>query len=158
MAEESKIAIEQVKKDTEQAKLDQLKAQESIIVVEAEAGAAKTNAIAFAARLTEEDGKKAEPGTAPLTKEENALVGDWNYLGTINPNTEDEDYSGAGSIFTISSDRTFSDEDTRGSWSVKNESFLVNNIHPMPYTVDGTNLIMSVDVNGTQYLRIYEKY
>jgi len=158
MAEESKSAIEQVKKDTEQSTLDQLKAQESIIVVEAEAEAAKTNAIVFAARLTEKDGKKIEPGTAPLTKEENALVGDWNYLGTINPNRENDDYRWAGSIFTISSDRTFTDEGTTGSWSVKNESFLVNNIHPMPYTVDGTNLIMSVDVNGTQYFRIYERY
>ena len=158
MVEESKSAIEQVKKDTEQSTLDQLKAQESIIVVEAEAEAAKTNAIVFAARLTEKDGKKIEPGTAPLTKEENALVGDWNYLGTINPNRENDDYRGAGSIFTISSDRTFSDVGTTGSWSVKNASFLVNNIHPMPYTVDRTNLIMSVDVNGTQYFRIYERY
>ena len=158
MAEESKSAIKQVKKDTEQSTLDQLKAQKSIIVVEAEAEAAKTNAIAFVARLAEKDGKKIEPGTAPLTKEENALVGDWNYLGTINPNRENDDYRGAGSIFTISSDRTFSDGGTTGSWSVKNESFLVNNIHPMPYTVDGTNLIMSVDVNGTQYFRIYERY
>jgi len=158
MAEESKIAIEKVKKDTEYVKLDQLKAQKSIIVAEADAEVAKTNAIAFAARLAEEQGKKTEPGTAPLTKEENALVGDWNYLGTINPSTEDEDYSGAGSIFTISGDRTFSDEGTTGSWSVNDESFLVNNSYPLPFTVDGTNLIMSVDINGTQYLRIYEKY
>jgi len=159
MAEESKIAIEQVKKETEHVKLDQLKAQKSIIVAEAEAEVAKTNAIAFAARLAEEQGKKTEPDTAPLTKEENALVGDWNYLGTINQNTEDEDYGGAGSIFTISDDRTFSDEGTTGSWSVNNESFLVNNSYPIPFTViDGTNMIMSVDVNGTQYLRIYEKY
>jgi hypothetical protein len=86
------------------------------------------------------------------------LVGDWNYLGTINPNSNDEDYSGAGSIFTILGDRTFSDEGTTGSWSVNNESFLVNNSYPIPFTVDGDNLIMSVDVNGTQYLRIYEKY
>ena len=157
-AEESKIAIEQVKKETEQVKLNQLKAQESIIVAEAEAEVAKTNAIAFAARLAEEQGKKTEPESAPLTNEENALVGDWNYLGTINPNTEDEDYSGAGSIFTIAGDRTFSDEGTTGSWSVNNESFLVNNSYPIPFIVDGTNLIMSVDVNGTQYLRIYEKY
>jgi hypothetical protein len=157
-AEESKIAIEQVKKETEQVKLNQLKAQESIIVAEAEAEVAKTNAIAFAARLAEEQGKKTEPESAPLTNEENALVGDWNYLGTINPNTEDEDYSGAGSIFTIAGDRTFSDEGTTGSWSVNNESFLVNNSYPIPFTVDVTNLIMSVDVNGTQYLRIYEKY
>ena len=158
MVEESKSAIEQVKKDTEQSTLDQLKAQESIIVVEAEAEAAKTNAIVFAARLAEKDGKKIEPGTAPLMKEEHALVGDWNYLGTINPNRKNDDYRGAGSIFTISSGRTFNDGGTTGSWSVKNESFLVNNIHPMPYTVDGTNLIMSVDVNGTQYFRIYERY
>ncbi len=158
MAEESKIAIEQVKKETEQVKLNQLKAQESIIVAEAEAEVAKTNAIAFAARLAEEQGKKTEPESAPLTNEENALVGDWNYLGTINPNTEDEDYSGAGSIFTIAGDRTFSDEGTTGSWSVNNESFLVNNSYPIPFIVDGTNLIMSVDVNGTQYLRIYERY
>ena len=157
-AEESKIAIEQVKKETEQVKLDQLKAQKSIIVAEAEAEVAKTNAIAFAARLAEEQGKKTEPESAPLTNEENALVGDWNYLGTINPNTEDEDYSGAGSIFTIAGDRTFSDEGTTGSWSVNNESFLVNNSYPIPFIVDGTNLIMSVDVNGTQYLRIYERY
>ena len=157
-AEESKIAIEQVKKETEQVKLNQLKAQESIIVAEAEAEVAKTNAIAFAARLAEEQGKKTEPESAPLTNEENALVGDWNYLGTINPNTEDEDYSGAGSIFTIAGDRTFSDEGTTGSWSVNNESFLVNNSYPIPFIVDGTNLIMSVDVNGTQYLRIYERY
>jgi len=158
MAEESKIAIEQVKKETEHVKLDQLKAQKSIIVAEAQAQVAKTNAIAFAARLAEEQGKKTEPGTAPLTKEENGLVGDWNYLGTINPNTNDEDYSGAGSIFTILGDRTFSDEGTTGSWSVNNESFLVNNSYPIPFTVEGANLIMSVDVNGTQYLRIYEKY
>ena len=157
-AEESKIAIEQVKKETEQVKLNQLKAQESIIVAEAEAEVAKTNAIAFAARLAEEQGKKTEPESAPLTNEENALVGDWNYLGTINPNTEDEDYSGAGSIFTIAGDRTFSDEGTTGSWSVNNESFLVNNSYPIPFIVDGTNLIMSVDVNGTQYIRIYERY
>ena len=127
-------------------------------MAEAEAQVAKTNAIAFAARLAEEQGKKAELNSAPLTKEENGLVGDWNYLGTINPNTDDEDYSGAGSIFTISGDRTFSDEGTTGSWSVNNESFLVNNSYPLPFTVDGTNLIMSVNVNGTQYLRIYEKY
>ena len=158
MAEESKIAIEQVKKETEHVKLDQLKAQKSIIVAEAEAEVAKTNAIAFAARLAEEQGKKAESNSAPLTNEENSLVGDWNYLGTINPNSNDEDYSGAGSIFTILGDRTFSDEGTTGSWSVNNESFLVNNSYPIPFTVDGDNLIMSVDVNGTQYLRIYEKY
>ena len=157
-AEESKIAIEQVKKETEQVKLDQLKAQKSIIVAEAEAEVAKTNAIAFAARLAEEQGKKTEPAFTPLSAEENALVGDWNYLGTINPYTADEDYSGAGSIFTIAGDRTFSDAGTTGSWSVKNESFLVNNSYPIPFTVDVTNLIMSVDVNGTQYLRIYEKY
>jgi len=159
MAEESKVAIEQVKKETEQTKLAQLKAQESIIVAEAQAEAAKTNAIAFAARLAEEQGKKAAPSTTPLSADEKKLVGDWNYLGTINPNTDDEDYGGAGSIFTISDDRTFSDDGTTGSWSVDNESFLVNNSHPIPFTiVDGTNLIMSVDVNGTQYLRIYEKY
>jgi len=158
MAEESKIAIEQVKKETEHVKLDQLKAQKSIIVAEAEAEVAKTNAIAFAARLAEEQGKKAESNSAPLTNEENSLVGDWNYLGTINPNSNDEDYSGAGSIFTILGDLTFSDEGTTGSWSVNNESFLVNNSYPIPFTVDGDNLIMSVDVNGTQYLRIYEKY
>lgn len=158
MAEESKIAIEKVKKETEYVKLDQLKAQKSIIVAEADAEVAKTNAIAFAARLAEEQGKKTESNSAPLTNEENSLVGDWNYLGTINPNTDDEDYSGAGSIFTISGDRTFSDVGITGSWSVNNESFLVNNSYPLPFTVDGTNLIMSVDVNGTQYLRIYEKY
>lgn len=158
MAEESKIAIEQVKKETEHVKLDQLKAQKSIIVAEAQAQSAKTNAIAFAARLAEEQGKKAESGVAPLTKEENGLVGDWNYLGTINPNTNDEDYSGAGSIFTILGDRTFSDEGITGSWSLNNESFLVNNSYPIPFTLEGGNLIMSVDVNGTQYLRIYEKY
>ena len=158
MAEESKIAIEQVKKETEQVKLHQLKAQKSIIVAEAEAKVAKTNAIVWAARLAEEQGKKTEPVFTPLTDEENALVGDWNYLGTINPNTTDEDYSGAGSIFSIASDRTFNDEGTTGSWSVKNESFLVNNSYPLPFTLKDANLIMSVDVNGTQYLRIYERY
>jgi len=158
MAEESKIAIEQVKKETEHVKLDQLKAQKSIIVAEAQAQSAKTNAIAFAARLAEEQGKKIKSGAAPLTKEENGLVGDWNYLGTINPNTNDEDYSGAGSIFTILDDRTFSDEGVTGNWSLNNESFLVNNSYPIPFTLEGVNLIMSVDVNGTQYLRIYEKY
>ncbi|MBT4383999.1 MAG: hypothetical protein HOK52_04670 [Candidatus Marinimicrobia bacterium] len=157
-AEESKIAIEQVKKETEQVKLHQLKAQKSIIVAEAEAKVAKTNAIVWAARLAEEQGKKTEPVFTPLTDEENALVGDWNYLGTINPNTTDEDYSGAGSIFSIASDRTFNDEGTTGSWSVKNESFLVNNSYPLPFTLKDANLIMSVDVNGTQYLRIYERY
>ena len=157
-AEESKIAIEQVKKETEQVKLHQLKAQKSIIVAEAEAKVAKTNAIVWAARLAEEQGKKTEPVFTPLTDEENALVGDWNYLGTINPNTTDEDYSGAGSIFSIAGDRTFNDEGTTGSWSVKNESFLVNNSYPLPFTLKDANLIMSVDVNGTQYLRIYERY
>jgi hypothetical protein len=158
MAEEAKIAIEQVKKETEQVKLNQLKAQESIIVAESEAEVAKTNAIAFAARLAEKQGSKTDASSVPLTKEEESLVGDWNYLGTINPTTADEDYSGAGSIFTISKDRTFSDEGTNGTWSVNNESFLVNNSYPIPFSVDGANLIMSVDVNGTQYLRIYEKY
>ena len=158
MAEEAKIAIEQVKKETEQVKLNQLKAQESIIVAESEAEVAKTNAIAFAARLAEKQGSKTDASSVPLTKEEESLVGDWNYLGTINPTTADEDYSGAGSIFTISKDRTFSDEGTNGTWSVNNESFLVNNSYPMPFTVDGTNLIMSIDINGTQFLRIYEKY
>ena len=158
MAEEAKIAIEQVKKETEQVKLNQLKAQESIIVAESEAEVAKTNAIAFAARLAEKQGSKTDASSVPLTKEEESLVGDWNYLGTINPKTADEDYSGAGSIFTISNDRTFSDEGTNGTWSVNNESFLVNNSYPMPFTVDGTNLIMSIDINGTQFLRIYEKY
>jgi hypothetical protein len=157
-AEAISEAIEQVKKETEHVKLDQLKAQKSIIVAEAQAQSAKTNAIAFAARLAEEQGKKIKSGAAPLTKEENRLVGDWNYLGTINPNTNDEDYSGAGSIFTILDDRTFSDEGVTGNWSINNESFLVNNSYPIRFTLEGVNLIMSVDVNGTQYLRIYEKY
>ena len=158
MAEESKIAIEQIKKETEEAKLDQLKAKESIIVAEAEAEVAKTNAIAYAARLSDERKEKEIEKSIPLTNEERALVGDWNYLGTINPISTIEDYSGAGSVFTISYDRTFNDEGTQGTWSVSNESFLVNNSYPIPFTVDGTNLIMSVDVNGTQFLRIYEKY
>ena len=158
MAEESKIAIEQIKKETEEAKLDQLKAKESIIVAEAEAEVAKTNAIAYAARLSDERKEKEIEKSIPLTNEERALVGDWNYLGTINPISTIEDYSGAGSVFTISNDRTFNDEGTQGTWSVSNESFLVNNSYPIPFTVDGTNLIMSVDVNGTQFLRIYEKY
>ncbi len=158
MAEESKIAIEQIKKETEEAKLDQLKAKESIIVAEAEAEVAKTNAIAYAARLSDERKEKEIEKSIPLTNEERALVGDWNYLGTIDPISTIEDYSGAGSIFSISNDRTFNDEGTQGTWSVSNESFLVNNSYPIPFTVDGTNLIMSVDVNGTQFLRIYEKY
>ena len=158
MAEESKVAIEQVKKETEQIKLAKLKAQESIIVAETEAEVAKINAIAFAARLTEEQGKKTKPVTTSLSVKEKELVGDWNYLGTINPSTTDEDYSKAGSIFTISSDRTFNDDGTTGSWSVNNESFLVNDSYPIPFTIHDTNLIMSVDVNGAQYLRIYEKY
>ena len=158
MAEESKIAIEQIKRETEEAKLDQLKAKESIIVAEAEAEVAKTNAIAYAARLSDERKEKEIEKSIPLTNEERALVGDWNYLGTIDPISTIEDYSGAGSIFSISNDRTFNDEGTQGTWSVSNESFLVNNSYPIPFTVDGTNLIMSVDVNGTQFLRIYEKY
>ena len=163
MAEESKIAIEQIKKETEVVKLDQMKAQESIIVAEAEAEVAKTNAIAFAARLSDQQSQKTNSGNIPLTNEEKLLVGDWNYLGTINPISGDEDYNGAGSILSILNDRTFSDEGTIGQWGVgydndKNTSFLINNSYPMPYTLDGTNLIMSVDVNGNQFLRIYEKY
>ena len=38
------------------------------------------------------------------------------------------------------------------------KNFLINNSYPLPYTVDDTNLIMSIDVNGNQFLRIYEKY
>ena len=85
MAEESKVAIEQIKRDTEIVKLDQLKAQESIVVAEAEAEVAKTNAIAFAARLSDQQSQKTNSGNIPLTNEEKLLVGDWNYLGTINP-------------------------------------------------------------------------
>ena len=163
MAEESKVAIEQIKRDTEIVKLDQLKAQESIVVAEAEAEVAKTNAIAFAARLSDQKNQKTNSGNILLTKEEKSLVGDWNYLGTINPISGDEDYNGAGSILSILNDRTFSDEGTTGHWEVgydndKNTNFLINSSYPMPYTLDGTNLIMSVDVNGNQFLRIYEKY
>ena len=163
MAEESKIAIEQIKKETEVVKLDQMKAQESIIVAEAEAEVAKTNAIAFAARLSDQQSQKQNSGTIPLTNEEKLLVGDWNYLGTINPVSGDEDYNGAGSILSILNDRTFNDEGTLGHWGVgydndNNTNFLINNSYPLPYTVDDTNLIMSVDVNGNQFLRIYEKY
>ena len=163
MAEESKVAIEQIKRETEVVKLDQLKAQESILVAEAEAEVAKTNAIAFAARLSDQQSQKTNSGNIPLTNEEKLLVGDWNYLGTINPISGDEDYNGAGSILSILNDRTFSDEGTIGHWGVgydndKNTNFLINSSYPMPYTLDGTNLIMSVDVNGNQFLRIYEKY
>jgi len=69
-----------------------------------------------------------------------------------------EDYSGAGSILSIADDRTFNDKGTIGSWSVNNESFIVNNSYAMPYMIGDANLIMSVDVNGIQYRRIYEKY
>ena len=63
----------------------------------------------------------------------------------------------------ILNDRTFNDEGTLGHWGVgydndNNTNFLINNSYPLPYTVDDTNLIMSVDVNGNQFLRIYEKY
>ena len=58
-------------------------------------------------------------------------------------------------------DRTFNDEGTFGHWVVGDndnvQTFLINNSYPF-YTVDDTNLIMSVDVNGNQFLRIYEKY
>ena len=51
-------------------------------------------------------------------KRREVLVGDWNYLGTINPISGDEDYNGAGSILSILNDRTFSDEGTTGHWEV----------------------------------------
>jgi ribosomal protein L24 len=158
-AEESKIAIEQVKKETEQVKLKQLKAQESIIVAEAEIDVAKANTIAYATRLVERQGKKEGPDiTTPLSPEEISMVGDWSYLGTIEPFSGVEDYSGAGSILSIADDRTFSDEGTIGNWSIKNESFMINNSYAMPYIIESENLIMSADVNGTQYIRIYERY
>lgn len=157
-AEKAKIAIEQVKKETEQVKLKQLKAKESIIVAEAEAEIAKTNAIAYAARLAEEQRVKTEHSLTPLSAEERILVGDWDYLGTIEPISGLEDYSGAGSILSISDDRTFNEKGTIGGWSVKSESFMVNNSYAIPYMIEDVNLIMSVDVNGTQYLRIYERY
>ena len=69
-----------------------------------------------------------------------------------------EDYSGAGSILSIADDRTFNDKGTIGSWSVNSESFMVNNSYAMPYMIEDANLIMSVNINGEQYLMIYERY
>ena len=147
----------------EQTKLDQLKAQESIIVAEKEALTAKTNAIVFAVRLSEKQDKKLSSSIIPLSVEEKLLIGDWNYLGTLNPISGEEDYNGSGGIFSISSDRTFINEGVSGNWSVsydndENKNFLINNSFPMPYTIDSTKLIMSVNVNGTQFIRIYESY
>lgn len=163
IAEEAKAIIGQIKNKLEQTKLDQLKAQESIIVAEKEALAAKTNAIIFAARLSEKQDKKLSSSIIPLSVEEKLLIGDWNYLGTLNPISGEEDYNGSGGIFSISSDRTFINEGVSGNWSVsydndENKNFLINNSFPMPYTIDSTKLIMSVNVNGTQFIRIYESY
>ena len=89
---------------------------------------------------------------------EKAIVGDLRYLGMIENNSRMEDYSGIGTIFSIADDRTFTDESTTGSWSVENDNFLVNNSFQIPFTIDNNTLVMSVDVTGVQYLRIYKKY
>ena len=76
----------------------------------------------------------------------------------IENNSRKEDCSGIGTIFSIADDRTFTDENTTGSWSVENDNFLVNNSFQIPFVVDIKILVMFVDITGVPYLRIYEQY
>ena len=161
VAEQSKVAIEKIKKETEKIRLDKQRSKESIKVAEAEAELAKTKPFYFITRVAEEWGILEKSKNPPaLSSTEKKLCGDWNYLGSINPQTEEENYDGAGEILAIKcegTDRTYQNGSTFGSWSVKDNDFFISD-YPMPFTVDESHLILTIDINGVQYNRIYEKF
>ena len=57
----------------------------------------------------------------------------------------------------VTRDRTYQNGSTFGSWSVKDNDFFISD-YPMPFTVDESHLILTIDINGVQYNRIYEKF
>ncbi len=160
-AEQSRVAIEKIKKETEKIRLDKLRSKESIKVAEAEKELAKTKPFYFITRVAEEWGILEKSKNPPsLSSTEKKLCGDWNYLGSINPQTEEENYDGAGEILAIKyegTDRTYQNGSTSGSWTVKDNDFFISD-YPMPFTVDESHLILTIDINGEQYNRIYERF